>query len=344
VLVSHVLSEGNVVDLTPENFDQVVDGSKAVFVEFYAPWCGHCKKLAPDYEIVGDAFAKFSSQAVIAKVDADKHKELGTRFGVSGFPTLKFFPKGSKEPQDYEGGRGIDDIIEFVNNKAGTRAKVSKPPSDVTVLSPSNFDQIVLDSTKDVLVEFYAPWCGHCKSLAPVWEKLANVYKNEKGVVVANLDADKHKELGTRFGVSGFPTIKFFPKGNKEGTTYEGGRNLGDFVTFLNAQAGTRRLDSGRLDDQAGRVASLDGVAEKFLGASNKAALIKGAEHLVADLPEHDRATADFYVKYMKSIEKKGASVVESESDRLNKMLNGNLTPAKSDEFVIRKNILSQFK
>jgi len=119
---------------------------------------------------------------------------------------------------------------------------------------------------------------------------------------------------------------------------------LGDFVTFINAQSGTRRLESGRLDDQAGRVKSLDDVADKFLEASDKAALVKEAEHIVADLPEQERSTADFYVKYMKAIEKKGASVVESESDRLNKMLNGNLTPAKSDEFVIRKNILSQFK
>jgi len=62
--------------------------------------CGHCKKLAPDYEIVADTFAN-SKEVLIAKVDADQHKSLGSRFGVQGFPTLKWFPKGSTEPEEY---------------------------------------------------------------------------------------------------------------------------------------------------------------------------------------------------------------------------------------------------
>ena len=60
--------------------------------------CGHCKKLAPAYEEVGAAFQGEDS-VLIAKVDADKERDLGSRFGVQGFPTLKFFPKGSTEPE-----------------------------------------------------------------------------------------------------------------------------------------------------------------------------------------------------------------------------------------------------
>ena len=62
--------------------------------------CGHCKRLAPAYEQVGDAFAN-EKGVLIAKVDADGDRELGSRFGVRGFPTLKFFPKGSTEPEEY---------------------------------------------------------------------------------------------------------------------------------------------------------------------------------------------------------------------------------------------------
>jgi len=85
-----------VVDLDSSNFDRYIDGSRYAFVEFFAPWCGHCKSLAPEYEIVGEVFAKEKS-VLIAKVDADQHKELAARFDVHGYPTLKFFPKGTKK-------------------------------------------------------------------------------------------------------------------------------------------------------------------------------------------------------------------------------------------------------
>jgi len=193
------------------------------------------------------SFSKFKD-VVIAKVDADAHKELGSRFDVHGFPTLKWFPKGSSTPEDYNGGRAAEDIINFINEKAGTNARVKKAPSAVVDLTDANFDSIVLNSKKDVLAEFYAPWCGHCKKLIPDYEKLASAFAGEQNVVVAKLDADNYKDLASKYGVSGFPTLLWFGKNNKENPErYEKGRDVQSFVDFINEKAGTKRTSLQRI-------------------------------------------------------------------------------------------------
>ncbi|KAJ8747020.1 hypothetical protein K2173_013094 [Erythroxylum novogranatense] len=108
----------DVVFLTEENFEKEVGQDRGALVEFYAPWCGHCKKLAPEYENLGASFKKAKS-VLIGKVDCDEHKTLCSKYGVSGYPTIQWFPKGSLEPKNYEGPRTAESLAEFVNNEGG---------------------------------------------------------------------------------------------------------------------------------------------------------------------------------------------------------------------------------
>jgi protein disulfide-isomerase-like protein len=334
-------SASDVVVLTPANFDQVVDGSKNVLVEFYAPWCGHCKNLAPAYEAVASAFRKEPS-VVVAKVDADEHKELGSNYGVSGFPTLKFFPKGSIDPDDYKGGRSEDDFAAFLNEKAGSNVRIPKPLSAVAALTPEDFDAEVLHSKKHALVEFYAPWCGHCKSLAPTYEEVAKVFDGEESVLVAKVDADAHKELAQRYGVGGFPTIKYFAPGSDDPEDYSGGRDKESFVSFINEHAGTHRTPSGGLTAEAGRVQALDVI----LSASGEitSTVLEQAESLVETLEGEAAKHGNLYIKAIKKVLDKGDAYVAAELKRLNGLLaNDNVTAQKKKLFALRKNILEAF-
>lgn len=333
IFAFYCAARGGVVDLDNSNFDQYVNGDKDAFVEFYAPWCGHCKKLAPAYEEVGKAFENVDN-VLIAKVDADGERELGGRFGVKGFPTLKFFPKGSTEPIDYNGGRSAEDIIKFINEKSGSRGRINKPPSDVVDLDDSNFDSVVMDTNKDVLVEFYAPWCGHCKQLAPVYEQLGQTYKNEPDCVVARVDADGHRDLGSRYDVSGFPTIKFFPKDNKDGVDYSGGRSLNDFVQFLNEKCGTQRVAGGKLSPSAGLVDEMHEFVDRFkTDEESRQDVISEAEKKAESL---DDSFATYYVKVMKKMVDKGNNFVQNEIERLGRLLAGDVSAKKNDEFTKR--------
>ncbi|KAK3164319.1 hypothetical protein QOZ80_1AG0015970 [Eleusine coracana subsp. coracana] len=340
-----VLADGDdVVALTESTFEKEVGQDRGALVEFYAPWCGHCKKLAPEYERLGASFKKAKS-VLIAKVDCDEHKSVCSKYGVSGYPTIQWFPKGSLEPKKYEGQRTAEALTEFINTEGGTNVKLATVPSSVVVLTPETFDTVVLDESKDVLVEFYAPWCGHCKSLAPIYEKVASVFKLDEGVVIANLDADKYRDLAEKYGVTGFPTLKFFPKGNKAGEEYDGGRDLGDFVKFINDKCGTSRDTKGQLTSEAGRVANLDALAKEFLGAASdkQKELLSKMEEEVAKLSGAAAKHGKVYVTIAKKIMEKGSDYTKKETERLQRMLEKSISPSKADEFIIKKNVLSTF-
>uniref|UniRef100_A0A2P2L7N1 protein disulfide-isomerase n=2 Tax=Rhizophora mucronata TaxID=61149 RepID=A0A2P2L7N1_RHIMU len=312
----------DVVVLTEDNFEKEVGQERGALVEFYAPWCGHCKKLAPEYEKLGASFKKATS-VLIGKVDCDEHKSLCSKYGVSGYPTVQWFPKGSLEPKKYEGPRTAESLVEFVNNEGGTNVKLAAIQSNVVVLTDDSFNAVVLDETKDVLVEFYAPWCGHCKNLAPTYEKVATAFKLEEDVVIANLDADKYKDLAEKYGVSGYPTLKFFPRNNKAGEEYEGGRQLEDFVTFINEKCGTSRDAKGQLTSKAGIIESLDALVKEFVAASNdeKKAVFSQIEEEIGKLEGSTARYGKIYLKAAKNCMEKGADYAKNEVQRLERIL-----------------------
>lgn len=131
------------------------------------------------------------------------------------------------------------DVKKYVEDfKAGTleaHLKSEEIPEDntggVTVLVGKNWEQIVKDETKDVLVKYYAPWCGHCKSLAPIWDSLGDDVKDIEDLVIAKFDATANEVAGLE--VRGYPTLKYYPKDNKAGVDYAGDRELDDFKKWL---------------------------------------------------------------------------------------------------------------
>lgn len=453
VIVScEVKEEDDVIVVTQANWDEVVTPDATVLVEFYAPWCGHCQALAPEYAKAAKKLKELKSDIKLAKVDATIETKLAEKYEVQGFPTLKFFKKG--ETKEYGGGRTESEIIAWLNKKTGPAATnivefdelktfvddrevavvgffadqgsalakafleaadsvddlefaitspgasgdydvkedkivlfkkfddlrvdytgeaekdaikkfvraesialvtefsdeaapkifggdvknhillfISKKAEDfqatvdifresakefkgkvlyvyinidvednarileffglksddaptlrliqlegdmtkfvpetkdltkeaitefvqnvldgkikpflmsaeipedwdknpVKVLVGKNFADVALSKKKNVIVEFYAPWCGHCKQLAPIWDKLGEKYKDHSDIIVAKMDSTANEVEEVK--VQSFPTIKYFPK---EGgiVDYNGGRTLDDFVKFLDS-------------------------------------------------------------------------------------------------------------
>jgi protein disulfide-isomerase A1 len=447
-----VTKEEGVLVLTTKNFDAVIAENEYVLVEFYAPWCGHCKSLAPEYAKAAGVLAEKDSPIKLGKVDATEEGPLAEKFEVRGYPTLKFFKNG--KPTEYNGGRTSDTIVTWVEKKTGPAAvaladvataakfvedneiavlgffadaegeaakaflevaggnddlkfalgtadiaaeykvegdaivlfkkfdegrndltegltdvegitkfvassalplvvefnqetaqkifsgeikshllmflsksadayaeqhaiatKLAKEhkgqilfvsidtdeedhkrileffgmkddelpgmriiklaedmakykpvdgslteeniksfvgdyldgklkqhllsediPEDwdatpVKVLVGKNFEEVAKDATKHVLVEFYAPWCGHCKQLVPIWDSLGEKFADREDIVIAKMDSTGNELEDIK--IQGFPTIKLFKKGDNKVVDYNGERTLEGFSKFL---------------------------------------------------------------------------------------------------------------
>jgi len=446
--------QDEVAVLTKDNFDDFIKNNKFAFVKFYAPWCGHCKSMAPGYSKLAKRMKAQEDGVPIAKVDCTVETSIGEQMGVKGYPTLKFFVDG--EPVDYSGAReedaiynwimkktgpatselksadelaelqkkkvavllvtaltneaaiknfnalasGFDDIsfqytesaevrqqlglgegttlvllrsfddgnktlagedlttdsmrafinankhplvmpfeqeaaekifgsqssaiflftdepqtetttifknvaqklaggdltfsqstittglgqrlseflgvtagdansvriikfdagnllkykltqvtedslLQFINDwksgqlKAYYKSEATPETNDepVKIVVGHNFEEIITESDNYVLLEAYAPWCGHCKQLEPIYNELATKVANVKNLVIAKMDAtaNEHPSLN----VKGFPTIRFYKKGEKSTPMdYSGERTLDGFVAFLEKEMG----------------------------------------------------------------------------------------------------------
>lgn len=460
-----VKTEDGVLVLTTDNFQSVIDNNEFVLVEFYAPWCGHCKSLAPEYAKAAKELEEKGSPIKLGKVDATEETKLAEDYAIRGYPTLKFFRSGT--PIEYGGGRQADDIVNWLSKKTGPAAleietvdaaeefiksqsvvvvgffkdresaeaktfisvanavddfpfaitsnedvyakyeakcgsiilfknfdegkavydgesseesikkfvavqsmplivdfnhesaqkifggdikshllmfiskeaghieKYADPAKElskefrnkvlfVTIdadeedhqrileffgmkkeevpamrlirleddmakykpktpeLSPeniksfvqdfldgklkqhllsqdlpddwdktpvktlvsTNFDDVVFNKDKDVLVEFYAPWCGHCKQLAPIFDQLGEKFKDSDSVVIAKIDSTANELEHTK--ITSFPTLKFYKKGDNEVVDYNGERTLEGFVKFI--ESGGQQVDEDAED------------------------------------------------------------------------------------------------
>jgi protein disulfide-isomerase A6 len=271
-----------VVKLTTGNFKDLVTNSKDVwFIEFYAPWCGHCKNLAPDWERLAAATEGIIK---IGAVDMTTDQEAGSAYGIKGFPTLKFFGANKNSPIDFNGGRTANELLNFAfeqakkvsesrlgggssggfnaGGNAGGGAGAgscgggqqqqqqqqqgncgggqqqqggagSGDAKDVFVLTDSNWAETIGQSDDLWLVEFYAPWCGHCKNLEPQWNKAATDLAGQ--VKIAKVDATVNPTLAQRFAVNSYPQIKLFPSGPKSDNLVEdfsGARDAGTITAW----------------------------------------------------------------------------------------------------------------
>ncbi|CAI9091052.1 OLC1v1025971C1 [Oldenlandia corymbosa var. corymbosa] len=452
------VDEKDVVVLKESNFSDFVANNKYVMVEFYAPWCGHCQALAPEYAAAATELKGEEEKVVLAKVDATEDGELAQKYEVQGYPTVYFFVEGIHKP--YTGQRTKDSIVTWVKKKTGpglknitttedaanilaaggkvvlgfldalvgssseelaaasrleedvnfyqtsnpdvaklfhidpqakrpalvlikkeaekinhfggqfTKVEISdfvyknklplvtnftrenaplifespikkqlilfttssdsekilpifeesakafkgklifvyvekdnedigKPVSDyfgvqgdapqviaytgnddarkfkldgdltlssiklfgekflqddlkpffksdpipemndgdVKIVVGDNFDEIVLDESKDVLLEIYAPWCGHCQALEPTYNKLGKHLRGIDSLVIAKMDGTTNEHH--RAKPDGFPTILFFPAGNKsfDPITFDGDRTVVELYKFLKKHA-----------------------------------------------------------------------------------------------------------
>ncbi|KAJ9166672.1 hypothetical protein P3X46_021385 [Hevea brasiliensis] len=160
-----------VLTLDHSNFTDIVSKHDFIVVEFYAPWCGHCKKLAPEYEKAASILHGHDPPVVLAKIDANEeaNKDLATQYDIKGFPTLKILRNGGKTIQEYKGPREADGIVEYLKKQSG--------PSSVEIKSTEDASSFVGDK-KIVIVGVFPKFSGQeFENFLAVADKLRSDYE-----------------------------------------------------------------------------------------------------------------------------------------------------------------------
>merc|ERR1712112_141609 len=239
-----------VVDFNQETAQKIFSGEiKSHLLAFLS---AKAESHADDVNMLNEVATENKGKMLFVTINTDEedHKRILEFFGITDeeLPTFRAIKLG----EDMAKFKPEDDKIEKENIKAFVAKFLAgelkqhlmsaEVPEDwdkegVKVLVVKNFHEVAMNPEKNVLVEFYAPWCGHCKQLVPVWDKLGEKYKDHANIVIAKMDSTAN-EL-EEIKVQGFPTIKLIKAGTNEIIDFDGERTEAGFVKFLEANTGS---------------------------------------------------------------------------------------------------------
>ncbi|CAG8443958.1 145_t:CDS:10 [Funneliformis mosseae] len=263
-----------VIPLDTNNFESSIK-EETWFVKFFVPWCHHCQDLAPIWSKVADDNRNYikSKKFHMAEVDCTLYGDICEKNDVHSYPKLHLFSKG-KRVDSYDDGdkRDYDSLTKYVKSKADEYyipstvndnvsdeepAKVN-PFGTVVLLTAKNFDQ--LTSSGIWFIKFFAPWCGHCQKLAPVWEELGRELQYK--VNVGKVDCTVDSGLCGRFKVQGYPTLKLLQNPD-DIIEYKGSRQLNTLRDFAEKASRAHVLEISIKD--LDRIKKLDDVLFIYL-------------------------------------------------------------------------------
>jgi protein disulfide-isomerase A1 len=207
-------------------------------------------KSHPEYAAKKDSLQEvakeFKGKVLFVTIDTDEedNERILEYFGITKeeLPAVRFI-QPDEEMTKYKPEKPDFTAEYFRTFVQGVLDKKIKPhllseeiPEDwdknpVKVLVSKNFDEVAFNKDKDVLVEFYAPWCGHCKQLVPIYDELGEKFKDHNDVIVAKIDSTANELEHTK--IKSFPTLKLFKKGSNEVVEYGGERTLAGLTKFL---------------------------------------------------------------------------------------------------------------
>lgn len=364
-----------VIVLKSDNFQQISSSEDNLLVEFYAPWCGHCQSLEPEYEKAAAALKERGIK--VAKVDATIEDKLAEKYGVSGYPTLKLFKKG-EFAKDYKGQRSSDAIVKFMtavaegnepedeeedeghgeDNNYGEEAEgeggaADSPDKSEEVIGVMNldsftFDKIIGTNTFDVFMKIDTAYAygDKEKQWAKLTQRIANLTGSRTsefllGAIGVEDYGDKlNDDLRERLGVKteDFPVFKLFKRNSKEPITYTGDIDVDAMSSFLTQEVGI-------YIGLPGCIEAFDRLAKGFpeFSEADQRGRSAQATAQLAGVAEAERTAGQYYVRVMQRIAEKGAAFPQAEALRLEKLADSKITDEKKAEMQLRLNILASF-
>ncbi|GAB1598037.1 dnaJ homolog subfamily C member 10-like [Argonauta hians] len=228
----------SVEQLTPENFQSKIKyrGQNEIWVvDFYAPWCGPCQQLAPEWRKLSKMF-KSNKNVHITDVDCKKYRPLCQQEGVHSYPTIRLYSLNKSPPyQSYTGwNRDVQSLHAWVHDFL---------PSKVITLRSSSFHSKVIQSKQPWLVDFYASWCGHCQVFKPQFELVANKFE---GIVRAGkVDCESEFHICQKYGISAYPTVRLFMGSKNDKNGYEiDSQDAEEIIEFVNSKLEKKKIKS----------------------------------------------------------------------------------------------------